>query len=117
MAPTPPLEEYFAGGPPHERPVVETLLPWLQSLGPITIEPTSIGIVLKHKRSFAELRPMTRWVAVWFAPPEPIDHPRIARRVQGAGATDWHIVNVGHPDEIDVVLCDWLAAAYAAAAG
>jgi hypothetical protein len=114
-APAMSLEEYLSTGPAHERPIVETLLPWLSTLGPLVIEPVSVGILLKHNRSFAELRPMTRWVAVWFAPPQPVDHPRIARRVRGSGGTTWHVVNVAHPDEIDSVLCEWLTAAYLAA--
>ena len=72
-APAMSLEEYLSTGPPHERPVVEVVLAHLRSVGPVHIEPVSVGILLKHQRSFGELRPMVRWEALSFALPRRVD--------------------------------------------
>jgi hypothetical protein len=110
------LEDYLSTGPPHERPVVEAVLGALEAagVGPIHVEPVSVGIFLKRARTFAELRPMTRWVAVSFQLPRTVISPRIARKVIDAGRTRYHVVNVRTPAEVDDELVAWLAEAYEA---
>lgn len=61
------IEEYFSTGPPFERPVYEAVLGFLETLGPIHVEPVSVGVFLKTERSFVELRPLTKWVNCGFA--------------------------------------------------
>ena len=56
------LDEYFSTGPAHERPIFEAVLAHLETLGPVHVEPVSVGIFLKTHRSFLELRPRNRWV-------------------------------------------------------
>jgi hypothetical protein len=53
------LHEYFATALPHERPVFEAVHEHLRSLGPIHVEPVGVGIFLKKRGSFVELRPKT----------------------------------------------------------
>ena len=60
-------------------PIFEAVMAHLETLGPVHVEPVSVGIFLKRSRSFAELRPMVRWVALWFRLTRKIDHPKIAR--------------------------------------
>ena len=112
-APAMTLEEYLTTGPPHERPVVEAVLAGLADVGPIHIEPVSVGIFLKRSRTFAELRPMTKWVAVSFALERTLASARIARKVYDAGRAKYHVVNVRTPDEVDDELLEWLTEAYA----
>jgi Domain of unknown function (DUF5655) len=105
------LEDYFATGPPHERPVCEAVLAHLESIGPVHIEPVSVGILLKRAGGFAELRPMTRWVALCFHAPATITHPRIARRPDRG----WHVVNLREPSDVDETVRGWLTDAYLSA--
>src|SRR5215475_9673902 len=65
-APAMTLDEYFATGPPHERPVFDAVMRCLAGSGPLEVEPVAVGIFLKNPRKVAELRPMQRWVAVSF---------------------------------------------------
>ena len=51
------LEEYFSTGPERERPIFEAVIDHLESIGPVVVEPVSVGIFLKRSRTFAELRP------------------------------------------------------------
>ena len=106
------LEEYLATGPPFERPVVEAVLAGLADVGPIHVEPVSVGIFLKRSRTFSELRPLTRWMAVSFSIPRVETSTRIARKVIPHGSLFHHVVNVTHPEEVDDQLLGWLAEAY-----
>lgn len=105
------IEEYFATGPPFERPVYEAVMSHLDTVGDVHVEPVSVGIFLKRSRTFSELRPKVRWVAVSFGLPHRVEHSRIAR-VMPSGRTTWHVVNVRSADEVDDQLCDWLTEAW-----
>ncbi len=96
------LEDYFATGPPFERPIFDAVLPLLEDVagGPLHVEPVSVGIFVKHDRSWVELRPKTRWVAMSFPIRGVLDHPRVSRRATTQGPTTYHIVNLRSPDEV-----------------
>src|SRR3981189_1028031 len=74
-APAMSLDEYFSTGPAHERPVFDAVMDHLDSLGPVHVEPVSVGIFLKQPRKFAELRPMQKWVALSFSLSHHVEHP------------------------------------------
>jgi hypothetical protein len=106
------LDEYFATGPPHERPVFDAVMAHLRSLGPVHVEPVSVGIFLKNPRNFAELRPRERWVAVSFALARQATHRTIRRKVVRWSGRYWHVANVASPDDVDDDLRDLLTEAY-----
>lgn len=106
------LAEYFATGPERERPIFEAVRAHLDSLGPIDVEPVSVGIFLKRDGSFVELRPMSRWVALWFPLSRAVDDPRIARKVRGSGSRTYHVVNLRGPEDVDDAVRGWLTEAY-----
>ena len=60
------VEEYFSTGPPWERPIYERVMAHVSTLGPVHADAVQVGIFLKNPRKFAELRPMTKWVAISF---------------------------------------------------
>ncbi|TML39218.1 MAG: hypothetical protein E6G27_11215 [Actinobacteria bacterium] len=106
------LEEYFSTGPPHDRPVFEEVMRHLRTVGPVHVEPVSVGIFLKRSRTFAELRPMRRWVALSFSLPRKVEHARITRKVVGYRGRFFHVVNLRGPDELDDEVRGWLTEAY-----
>ena len=106
------IEDYFSTGPPFERPIYEAVMAGLDGIGPIHIEPVSVGIFLKRARKFCELRPMTKWVAVSFALQRTLASGRLSRKVYDGGRYKWHVVNVRTADEVDDELIGWLAEAY-----
>jgi hypothetical protein len=108
------IEEYFSTGPPFERPVFDAVMAHLATVGPVHVEPVSVGIFLKRSRTFAELRPMTKWVAVSFTLHRTLSSGRLARKVYDGGRSKYHVVNVRQPDEVDEELCEWLTEAYLA---
>jgi hypothetical protein len=106
------LEEYFSTGPAHERPIFEAVLAHLETLGPVHVEPVSVGIFLKRARTVVELRPMDRWVAMWFMLRHVARHRTITRKVIPVGARYAHVANVRTPDDLDDDLRDLLTEAY-----
>ncbi len=106
------VEEYFSTGPPHERPVFDAVIDFLTSLGPIHIEPVSVGIFLKKEGSFMQLRPKTKWVAVSFSLDRQAQHPLIKRKSMPYSGRYHHVANVASPDQIDDALLDLIAESY-----
>ena len=106
------VEEYFSTGPAWERPIFETILEHLESVGLVHVEPVSVGIFLKRGRTFAELRPMARWVALWFPHSSVIDDQRISRRVAVSGGRTWYAVRLRGPEDVDDQVRSWLTEAY-----
>jgi len=108
------LEEYFSTGPAFERPVFEAVMAHLATLGPVHVEPVSVGIFVKKSGHFLELRPMTRWVALSFLMPRRIQSTRIARKTYAVGALTFHVVNLRGPEDVDDQLRAWLTESYQA---
>jgi len=108
------LEAYLATGPEHERAICETVIAHLESLGPVHVEPVSVGIFFKRTTTFAQARPMTRWEALSFVLPRKLSHPRLARKVYSSASRHYHVVNLRSPDEVDDEVRGWLTEAYEA---
>jgi len=106
------LEEYFATGPRFERPVFEVVMAHLATVGPVHVEPVSVGIFLKKVRGFAELRPMHRWVALSFFLAHRATHPTITRAVREYHGRYYHVANLRGPEDLDDELRGWLTEAY-----
>jgi Domain of unknown function (DUF5655) len=106
------LEEYFSTGPAHERPIFEAVMAHMHQVGPVHVEPVSVGIFLKRARSFAELRSMTKWVALSFSLPRPAGHKLIKRKVVNYNGRYYHVANVARPEELDGDLLGLLTEAY-----
>lgn len=105
------LDEYFSTGPERERPIFEVVRAHLESLGPVYIEPVSVGIFFKRGGTFVELRPMVKWEALSFGLSRTLDHPRIARKMKG-GARTYHVVNIREPSDVDDQVKEWLTESY-----
>lgn len=106
------LDEYFSSGPARERPVFEAVIQHLDSVGPVHVEPVSVGVFLKRDRTFAELRPMRQWVALSFSLTRRVEHSRITRNVQEYHGRYYHVVNVRSPEDFDDRIYQWLTEAY-----
>jgi hypothetical protein len=106
------IEDYFATGPERERPIFDAVMEHLETVGPVHVEPVSVGIFLKRARTFAELRPKTRWVALSFTLPSALTDPRIARRMAVGPGRTWYVVNLRTADDVDDRVRSWLTEAY-----
>ena len=106
------LEEYFSTGLAHERPVFDAVMLHLATVGPVHVEPVSVGIFLKKVQTFAQLRPRDHWVALSFSLERRVDHERIVRKVVPYSGKYFHVANVRSPDDLDRRLLSWLTEAY-----
>lgn len=106
------LDEYFASGPVHERPVFDAVMTHLDTVGPVHLDVVSVGIFLKNPRKFGELRPKDRWVAVSFTLDRRVTHRTITRRVVEYSGRFWHTANVAEPGDVDEALRELLTEAY-----
>jgi hypothetical protein len=106
------LDEYFSTGPAHERPIFDAVMRHLATVGPVHVEPVSVGIFLKNPRKFAELRPMQSWVAVSFLLSRPARHRTIVRKVVAYGGRYYHVANVTKAADVDAPLRALLTEAY-----
>jgi hypothetical protein len=106
------LEEYFSTGPAHEQPIFEAVMAHLDTVGPVHIEPVSVGIFLKRAQTFAQLRPKDRWVALSFSLARKVRHERIVRKVIAHHGRYHHVANLRSPADLDDRLRTWLTEAY-----
>jgi hypothetical protein len=106
------LDEYFSTGPAHERPVFEAVMAHVATLGPVHVEPVSVGIFLKRAQTVAELRPRDRWVALSFFLDRVVEHDRIVRKVVEYHGRHYHVANLRGPEDLDDRLRGWLTEAY-----
>ncbi|MBI5088092.1 MAG: hypothetical protein HZB15_04285 [Actinobacteria bacterium] len=106
------IDEYFATGPAHERPVFDTVMAHLATVGPVHADVVSVGIFLKNPRKFAELRPMERWVAISFSLDRRARHRTITRKVVEYGNRIWHVATVASTHDLDDELLGLLTESY-----
>ena len=111
-APALTVEEYFATGPEFERPIFEVVCAHLESLGPVVVEPVQVGVFFKRARTFAELRPKTRWVTLSFILPVEVGAERVSRRIRLSAARTYHETKLRLPDDVDDEVLAWLTEAY-----
>jgi hypothetical protein len=109
------LDEYFSTGPERERPIFQAVMRHLDTVGPVHVEPVSVGIFLKRARSFVQLRPMRQWVAMSFTLSRPVHHPSITKKVQPYHGRYYHVANLRGPDDLDDALRGYLTEAYLSA--
>src|SRR3954452_7981740 len=106
------VDEYFSTGPPWERPIFDAVMAHVSKLGPVHADAVQVGIFLKNPRKFAELRPMTKWVAISFSLSRRATHRTITRKVNEYNGRYWHVCNVSDVSQIDEDLLSLLTEAY-----
>ena len=111
-APALSLDEYFSTGPSHERPIYEVVATFADTLGPVVVEPVAVGIFLKRSRTFVELRPMQKWVALCLTLPGRVTHPRMTRKPIPYSGRFYCVFNLRTPADFDDRIQEWMALAY-----
>ena len=106
------IDEYLATAPPFEPPIFEAVMAALEPVGPVHVEPLSVGVFLKRAQTFAQLRPLTRWETLSFSLHRREQHPAITRRHLPHGDRWFHVVRLTRPEDLDDRVVGWLAEAY-----
>ena len=71
----------LAGAAEYERESTRRWWATSQSVGTIDVEAATVGILVKRRRTFVELRPKQKWVELSIMLTRPIDDPRVSRRI------------------------------------
>ncbi|GAA4209499.1 DUF5655 domain-containing protein [Actinocatenispora rupis] len=106
------VEETFAGRPPGQRAAYEEVLRFLRTLGDVYADVVRVGVFLKSRRTLAELRPMSRWLALYLVLPRRLGHPRVTRVLRMSADRTANVVRLTGPSDVDDELRGWLAEAY-----
>ena len=107
------LAAYLDRQPPELRSTYNAVLKELAKLGPLDIDPVSVGIMIKRARTFCELRPRRDAVELSFKLSQPLADPRIRRTVNSSTHRRAHFVDLHSPRDVDKQLVTWLARSYA----
>jgi Domain of unknown function (DUF5655) len=106
------LDDYLTTGPSFEAPIVRAVVRLIESFDDVIIEPVSVGVLMKGPSTFAQLRPMARWEALWFYVPRTIEHPRITRHFPANASQVVHALRLTTPEDVDEQVASWLTEAH-----
>jgi hypothetical protein len=114
-APAMSADAWFVGRPPELRAIYDAVARHLKRLGPIHIEPVSIGFLIKKKRTIIELRPRKVGFGLSFILGRELSDPRITRRIAMSRGDVYYVVPLATANEVDAQVRGWLTEAYAQA--
>jgi len=107
------VDAYFATRPASDRKIFDAVERYVETLGDITIDVVSIGVLIKRERTFAELRPKRGGMSLAFLLSRTVEDDRIAKTLQTSAHRVVHYVDLSGPRDVDRTLKGWLAEAYA----
>lgn len=97
------LDEWLTTSPDHERPIALRLIELVDDLPDAIVEPVQVGLFIKRRSTFAQLRTMTRWTALTVKLARQVTDPEPSRRVQRQGSRVWHTYNLHAAHDLDAV--------------
>ncbi len=106
------LAEYLERQPPEWHPTYRAVIALLLEIGDLIIEPVDVGILVKRRGTFAELRPRKRAVELSFKLTRSLDHPRIRRVVKSSVHRRAHFVWLTSPEDVDDEVRQWIVEAW-----
>lgn len=107
------LDEYLERQPAEWHPVYRAVLALFGEIDEVVIEPVDVGILVKRRGTFCELRPKKRAVELSFKLTRTLDHPRIRRTVKSSVHRRAHFVWLTSPEDVDEQVREWLVEAWA----
>ena len=89
------VDAVFAGHPDGQRAAYDAVLGHLRSLGEVHEDAVGVGVFLKRRRKFAELRPRQRWLSMTVR-----------------NGKEWEAFRIAGPADLDDALLERLASAF-----
>ncbi|MGH3734254.1 MAG: DUF5655 domain-containing protein [Micromonosporaceae bacterium] len=106
------VDESFAGRPAYQREIYQRIVADLTELGPYHADAMSVGVFLKHRRTFVEVRPKACSLNLELVLPESVEDDRVARRLPISAGRVVHTIKLTDPGQYDHQVREWLALAY-----
>lgn len=85
--------------------------------GELDVDPVNVGIMIKHPRTFCELRPQRAGVELSFKLSRPLKSARFARVIACSARRTAYFVRLQTASDVDAELRAWLTEAYAVTTG
>jgi hypothetical protein len=114
-APAMTVDAWFEGRPRELRSIYDAVAQHLKRLGPVHIEPVSVGFLIKKKRTIIELRPRRVGFGLSFILQRDLADPRITRKMPMSRGEVCHVVVLKSAKEVDAQVKGWLTETYALA--
>jgi hypothetical protein len=96
------VDDYFAGRPVHEREVFDAVVGHLLSVDDaIDVEAATVGILVKKRRTFVELRPKQKWCELSIMLTRPIDDPRVSKKIVVSSARFAYFFRLRDASDVD----------------
>ena len=105
--------DYFETRLANDRKIYDAVARYLRSLGDITTDFVSIGVLFKRSRTFAELRPKRGGLSLAFLLSRTVEDERIARVLKTSAHRVAHYVDLTGPRDLTRDVKGWLAEAFA----
>jgi hypothetical protein len=109
------VADSFAGRPDAQRAIYESIVEYLETLGPVHADAVRVGVFLKADRKLAELRPKTRWLSVSLYLPRAINDPRVVKHIKVSAERTVNQLKLVTVEDVDERVRSWLTEAYLAA--
>jgi len=106
------VDDSFAGAAARWRPIYDAIAAHVTGLGPVHEDAVTVGVFLKHDRTFAEVRPKARSLTVWLMLSRPLDDNRVSRQIRVAAQRYTHYLKLTDVREVDGQFRGWLTEAY-----
>lgn len=106
------IDEFLERQPAEWVSTWRAAIAFFQGIDEIIIEPVGVGILMKRRGTFAELRQKSKAVELSFKLNRVVDHPRIRRTVKASVHRSAHFVWLASPDEFDEQVQEWIAEAW-----
>ncbi len=101
-------DEWFDDQPDHWRPMADAVIDHLVDLGDVVIDPVDVGLLVKKRRTFVELRPVRADLRLSMIHSHEIRDPRITRGQRLSGSRWVHFVDLAGVDDTDDQILGWL---------
>ena len=96
------VDDYFASRPAYEREIFDAVVGHLVTVDDtIDVEAATVGILVKKRRTFVELRPKQKWYELSIMLTRPIDDPRVARRIVVSRGRFAYFFHLRSADDVD----------------
>ncbi|MGZ4619147.1 MAG: DUF5655 domain-containing protein [Frankiaceae bacterium] len=109
------VDDTFANSPPGQRRAYDTIMAYLQTLGPVHEDGVQVGVFLKRQRKFAEIRPMSRALSLNLVLPRTVRDSRVLRTARISSDRVVHVIRLSDATEVDEQVREWLTEAFLAA--
>ena len=105
-------DAYFEGRPPVQWKIYQAIVSYLRKVGPVQLDPVSVGVMIKRNRTFAEVRAKKDCIVLGMLLSRVVEDRRIAKILRLSTHRTAHAVELARVADFDAVVRSWLKEAF-----